>query len=89
MSFATRDNNYKAKQQRIKTKKQRSCRSKKTYGSLSDATTLANRLNAQSIYVKPYECSICKKFHLTKRSKKTILEDLFKQIEKQRQESLA
>ena len=83
-SFITQNNNYKIKKQRIKTKKQRSCRTKKVYGSLSEATTFANKLNNQSIYVKPYECSICKKFHLTKRSKKTILEDLFKQIEKQR-----
>jgi hypothetical protein len=82
--FNTQNNNYKIKKQRIKTKKQRSCRTKKVYASLSEATASANKLNNQSIYVKPYECSVCKKFHLTKRSKKTILEDLFKQIEKQR-----
>ena len=85
--FTTQNTNYKIKKQRIKTKKQRSCRTKKVYNTLDEATTSANRLHNQGIYVKPYECNICKKFHLIKRSKKTILEYLFKQIEKQRQNS--
>lgn len=79
------NDDYKIKKQRIKTKKQRSCRTKKSYVSLSEATAFANRLHSKSVYVKPYECSVCKKFHITKRSKKTILEYLFKQIEKERQ----
>lgn len=57
---------------------------KKTYKSIEDCTKNANRLNVKGIYVKPYQCDICKKFHLTKRRKENVLEDLFKKIEKER-----
>lgn len=80
----TQNHNLKARKQSIKTKKVRSCREKKTYKTLAEAMSSANHLHGKGIYVKPYQCSICNKFHVTKRDKVSVLNDLFKLIEKDR-----
>lgn len=80
----TQEHNQKAKKQSQSTKKQRSCRTKKVYFSMKEADRSVAHLHGKGIYVKPYECSICGKYHLTKRTKENILADLFKQIEKER-----
>lgn len=83
-NLSTQNHNQKVKEQSQKTKKQRSCREKKIYKSLSEANFSVAHLHKKGIYVKPYECSICGKYHLTKRSKENVLADLFKKIEKER-----
>lgn len=49
-----------------------------------EADKSVSNLHGKGIYLKPYKCSICGKYHLTKRKKENVLEDLFKQIEKER-----
>lgn len=84
VKLITQNHNRNVKNQAIKTNKTRSCQTKKTYESLEQASVSSRLLNQKGIYVKPYQCSICKKYHMTKRNKKNVLEDLFKKIEKER-----
>ncbi len=80
----TQNHNHQIKKQSQKTKKQRSCRTKKVYLSMKEADSSVAHLHGKGIYVKPYSCSVCGKFHLTKRNKESVLEDIFKKIEKER-----
>lgn len=65
-------------------KRARSCRNKKRYQTEDQAQQRASYLNARDIFVKPYFCQICKQYHLTSRSKQSVLSDLFKRIEKEK-----
>ena len=84
MTIITTEHNQDVKKQRQKTKQQKSCRTKKAYNSFKEANHKVTFLHGNGVYVKPYECSICGKYHLCKRDKESLLMDLFKQIEKEK-----
>lgn len=62
----------------------RSCRTKRAYPSLLSAQVSAKKCNAKGVRVKPYQCSVCSKWHMQSRDKASILTDLFKQISNER-----
>lgn len=84
MTVITTQHNQSVKKQSQKTKRQQSCRTKKSYPSLNKANTSVAHLHGKGVYVKPYVCVICGKYHLCKRDKESVLMDLFKQIEKEK-----
>lgn len=83
VSNTQRHNQSVAKSIRKKVQKQ-NCQNKKTYETLEMAQSSANRQHGLGLYLRPYCCGVCKRFHLSKRDKRNVLEHLFKQIEKER-----
>lgn len=60
-----------------------SCREKKKHTETA-AYMAAKKMNDKGKYVKPYQCSICKGWHLAHRNKEAVLQDLFARIEAER-----
>ena len=75
--------NHSKQKQSSKNKQQKSCRTKKADNTIDEAIKRANYLHKKGIYLRTYNCKICGKIHLCKRSKETVLKDLFKQIERE------
>lgn len=72
------------KAQAQRRKKAISCRTKVAFPSEAAAQGAAGRMNASGKRVKPYQCDICKKWHICSRNKVSVLTELFGQIEKER-----
>lgn len=68
-------------------KQRKSCRNKKKYDSNHTAQSRASYLHTKGLYLRPYECPVCKGWHLAKRNKLSVMADLFKRIEKERSSS--
>lgn len=80
----TNKHNNAVKKRIQKAKQKNNCHAKRTYSTMEEALASSNRQHGKGLYLKPYACGICGKFHLTKRDKVSVLTDLFKAIEKER-----
>lgn len=63
----------------------RSCRTKKKYNDEQAAHISASKCHNKGIYVKAYKCTVCSGWHLARRNKASVLTDLFKKIERERE----
>jgi hypothetical protein len=62
----------------------RSCRTKKLYPTEELAIKRASSANCRGVHIKPYKCQVCSGWHMTGRNRVSVLQDLFKKIERER-----